>query len=187
MAWADSPLALDFPTLTGQLQLAVDQGQFLKADAGAGRLLGLLSLQSLPRRLTLDFRDLFQEGFAFDNVGGDITIERGVARTNNLRIRSVSAAILMEGRTDLHDETQDLHVVVVPEINAGTASLAYAVINPVIGLGTFLAQMFLRKPLMAAGTRELHVTGTWSDPKVETLGNHAAQAPPRAASGTMAP
>ncbi len=187
VAWTGSPLAIDYPTLGGQLQLAVDQGQFLKADAGAGRLLGLLSLQSLPRRLTLDFRDLFQEGFAFDNVGGDVTIERGVARTNNLRIRSVSAAILMEGHTNLHDETQDLHVVVVPEINAGTASLAYAVINPVIGLGTFLAQMFLRKPLMQAGTRELHVTGTWSDPKVETLSGHAVEAAALAASAPASP
>ena len=92
-----------------------------------------------------------------------------MARTNNLRMRGVQAAVLMEGSADLERETQDLRVVVVPEINAGTASLAYAVINPAIGLGTFLAQYFLRKPLMAAGTREFHVTGPWDDPKVERV------------------
>jgi uncharacterized protein YhdP len=58
---------------------------------------------------------------------------------------------------------------VVPEINAGTASLAYAAINPAIGLGTFVAQLLLRRPLMAAGTREFHVTGTWADPKVDRV------------------
>jgi uncharacterized protein YhdP len=43
------------------------------------------------------------------------------------------------------------------------------VINPAIGLGTFLAQYFLRKPLMAASTREFKVTGPWDDPKVERV------------------
>jgi uncharacterized protein YhdP len=62
-----------------------------------------------------------------------------------------------------------MRVVVVPEINAGTASLAYAAINPAVGLGTFLAQMFLRKPLTQAGTREFQVTGSWDDPKVERV------------------
>jgi uncharacterized protein YhdP len=81
----------------------------------------------------------------------------------------VQAAVLMEGSADVERETQDLRVVVVPEINAGTASLAYAAINPAIGLGTFLAQVFLRKPLTQAGTREFHVTGPWSDPKVERV------------------
>ena len=75
----------------------------------------------------------------------------------------------MEGSADIERETQDLRVVVVPEINAGTASLAYAVINPAIGLGTFLAQYFLRKPLTQASTREFHVTGPWDDPKVERV------------------
>jgi uncharacterized protein YhdP len=57
----------------------------------------------------------------------------------------------------------------VPEINAGTASLAYAIINPAVGIGTFLAQYFLRKPLIEAGTREFHVSGAWDDPKVERV------------------
>jgi uncharacterized protein YhdP len=141
-------------------------------------LLSVLSLQSLPRRLALDFRDLFQEGFAFDNITGDVSVAQGVAHTNNLRMRGVQAAVLMEGSADIDRETQDLRVVVVPEINAGTASLAYAVINPAVGLGTFLAQMFLRKPLTQAGTREFHVTGPWSDPQVERVQRKPGEAVP---------
>uniref|UniRef100_UPI0035B4A747 AsmA-like C-terminal region-containing protein n=1 Tax=Aquabacterium sp. TaxID=1872578 RepID=UPI0035B4A747 len=60
-------------------------------------------------------------------------------------------------------------VWIVPEINAGAASLAYAAINPVVGLGTFVAQYLLRKPLAEAGTRELRITGNWVDPKVEHI------------------
>ena len=169
VSWLGSPLALDYPTLAGNVNVAVDAGQFLKAEPGATRLLSVLSLQSLPRRLALDFRDVFQEGFAFDNLSGDVKIASGVATSNNLRMRGVQAAVLMEGSADLARETQDLRVIVVPEINAGTASLAYAVINPAIGIGTFLAQALLRKPLAQAGTREFHVTGSWADPKVERV------------------
>jgi uncharacterized protein (TIGR02099 family) len=169
IAWNGSPFALDYPSLGGQINVAIEAGQFLKAEPGAARLLGVLSLQSLPRRLSLDFRDLFQEGFAFDNITGDVTIAQGVASTNNLRMRGVQAAVLMEGSADIARETQDLRAVVVPEINAGTAALAYAVINPAIGLGAFLAQAILKKPLTAAGTREFHVSGSWTDPKVERV------------------
>ncbi len=169
ISWMGSPFAIDYASLAGQVNVAIDAGQFLKAEPGAARLLGVLSLQSLPRRLSLDFRDVFQEGFAFDNVTGDVTIAQGVAKTNNLRMRGLQALVLMEGNADIERETQDLRVVVVPEINAGTAALAYAVINPAIGLGAFLAQTILRKPLMQASTREFRVSGPWVDPKVEQV------------------
>ena len=169
LSWAGSPLSLHVPSLDGRINLALDAGQFLKAGPGAGRLLSVLNLQALPRRLLLDFRDVFQEGFAFDNVTGDVNIDAGVASTNNLRMRGVQAVVLMEGHADIARETQELRVLVVPEINAGTASLAYAVINPAVGLGSFLAQLFLRRPLMAASTREFVVQGSWADPKVERV------------------
>ena len=169
LAWHGSPLSPAWTSLTGQMQMNLDNGQFLKAEPGAARLLGVLSLQSLPRRLTLDFRDVFQQGFAFDNVSGNVKLADGVARTNNLRIRGVQAVVLMEGQADLRQETQDLRMVVVPEINAGTASLAYAAINPAVGLGTFLAQYVLRRPLQQAGTREFLVGGSWDQPTVATV------------------
>ena len=178
LAWFGSPVALDYASLSGQINVGIDAGQFLKADPGAARLLGVLSLQSLPRRLALDFRDVFQEGFAFDNITGDVRIEQGVASTNNLRMRGVQAVVLMEGSADIERETQALRVIVVPEINAGTASLAYAVINPAIGLGSFLAQLFLRKPLTQAGTREFRVSGAWSDPQVERVARRLGEPVP---------
>ena len=166
VAWAGSPLGLDYPSMSGQFNINIEAGQFLKADPGLAKLLGVLSLQSLPRRLTLDFRDVFSEGFAFDFVRGDVGISQGVATTNNLQMKGVNAAVLMEGSADIAKETQDLKVVVVPEINAGTASLIATVINPAIGLGTFLAQYFLRRPLMEAATQQFHIDGSWADPKV---------------------
>jgi uncharacterized protein (TIGR02099 family) len=177
LGWKGSPLEPPGLQLDGDLHLALGEGQILKVEpGGAGRLLGVMSLQSLPRRLTLDFRDVFQEGFSFDDLTGDIRLAGGVAHTTNLRLRGVQAAVLLEGQADLLRETQDLHLVVVPEINAGTASLAYAAINPVIGLGTFLAQYLLRQPLQQAGTREFRVHGPWEKPQVDPVERRAAPA-----------
>jgi uncharacterized protein YhdP len=183
IGWAGSPLSPDYPSLSGQVNVAIESGQFLKAEPGAARLLSVLSLQSLPRRLAFDFRDLFEKGFAFDSITGDVAIAEGVARTNNLRMRGSAAVVLMEGSADINRETEDLRVVVVPEINAGTASLAYAIINPAVGIGTFLAQYFLRKPLIEAGTREFRLTGPWDDPKLERV----ERKPPRTLSAVEPP
>ncbi len=169
VAWAGSPLSLDYPSMSGQFNVNIESGQFLKADPGIAKLLGVLSLQSLPRRLTLDFRDVFSEGFAFDFVRGDVNISQGVAATNNLQMKGVNAAVLMEGSADIARETQDIKVLVVPEINAGTASLIAAVINPAIGLTSFLAQFFLRRPLIQAATQEFHIDGSWANPKITKM------------------
>lgn len=100
----------------------------------------------------------------------------------------------MEGSADIEHETQDLHVVVVPEINAMTASLVATAINPVVGLGSFLAQVFLRGPLIQAATQEFRIDGTWADPRVERIQGRkstaagdaapAAPPPPAAPGGT---
>lgn len=164
--WHGSPFAIDYPSLAGQLHLDVSSGQFLKAEPGIAKLLGVLNLQALPRRFTLDFRDLFSAGFAFDFIRGDARIASGVASTNNLQMKGVNAAVLMEGSADIAHETQKLRVVVVPEINAGTAALVATAINPAIGIGAFLAQAVLSRPLVAATTREFEIDGTWAEPRV---------------------
>jgi uncharacterized protein (TIGR02099 family) len=169
VGWDGSPLAPHYASMAGALNIQLDTGTFLKAEPGVGRLLGVLSLQSLPRRFLLDFRDVFAEGFVFDGVTGDVKIAAGVARSDNIRIRGLQAAVLVDGSADLAAETQKLRVVVVPEVSAGGASLAYAAINPAIALGAFLAQLILSRPMAAANTREFHITGTWDDPKVEKV------------------
>ncbi|WP_180682974.1 YhdP family protein [Tepidicella baoligensis] len=169
IGWMGSPMSFHAPTLGGGLRIDLERGQFLRADPGIAKLLGVLSLQSLPRRLALDFRDVFSEGFAFDFLRGDARIAEGVAHTNNLQMKGVSAAVLMEGQADIVRETQDITAVVIPELNAGTASLVATVISPVTGLSTFLAQFLLRQPLQEAATRQFRITGPWSDPQVERV------------------
>jgi uncharacterized protein (TIGR02099 family) len=167
LRWQGSPLAIDYGSLSGQVEIHLVKGQFLKTDPGIAKLIGVLNLQSLPRRLSLDFRDVFVEGFAFDDIRGKASIAAGVARTDDFRMRGVQAQVNIRGEANLAQETQRLRVQVRPELNAGLASLAYAAMaNPAIGLGSFIAQWALRKPLQDMFAYEYDIEGSWADPTV---------------------
>jgi uncharacterized protein YhdP len=166
IGWLGSPMGLHYPSLTGLIRLDMAQGQFLKIDPGMGRLLSVLSLQALPRRLTLDFRDVFSEGFAFDAINGDAHIKEGVLTTENLQMKSVLALVSLQGSADLAKETQNLRVLVLPDLNAGGASILAAIVNPIIGAVTYLAQWVLRRPAVAAATKAYKIEGSWRAPVV---------------------
>ncbi|MFD2366320.1 YhdP family protein [Pseudoduganella sp. GCM10020061] len=177
VSWHGLPYKLDTPTLSGSIHLDLGAGQFLKQDPGAAKLLGVLSLQMLPRMLKLDFRDVFSEGLAFDGITASAVINRGVLKTDNLRMHGVAATVLMDGTADIARETADLHVVVIPEFNLGTGPLVYALaVNPVVGIGGFLAQLFLRAPVMRALTYEMKVSGPWKEPVITKIANPNRQA-----------
>ena len=172
--WVGSPLDIDYATLSGNLALSLDDGRFLKVNTGgAARLLGLLSLQSLSRTLLFDGGRPFAEGFAYNSIRADATITQGVISTNNFRMAGASAAALMSGTINLRNETQQLHLVVLPEIDASTAALAIGVANPILGLGAFVAQYVLRNPLSKAFALEYDIAGTWIDPTITRRGRAA--------------
>jgi uncharacterized protein (TIGR02099 family) len=164
--WPGYPQDFDYPMLSGNLVLDAEKGQFVKLEPGIGKLLGILSLQALPRRITLDFRDIFSEGFAFDQIIGTVKIERGIATTENFRIQGPSARVLMTGEIDLARETQKLNVRITPSIS-DSVSIAGAIIGgPVAGVATFLAQKMLKDPFEQIVSYEYRITGTWSEPQV---------------------
>jgi uncharacterized protein (TIGR02099 family) len=176
LSWYGSPFTLDYPTLNGSFKLDAAGGQFVKLEPGVGRLLGILSLQSLPRRITLDFRDIFSDGFAFDSIGGQFAVTRGVMETRDLQIQGPSAKVLMSGTVNLGAETQNLKVRVQPAVGE-TLAVGAMIANPIAGAVVWAAQKLFKDPLDQAFAFEYGVTGSWADPKVEKIG----QAPQKAA------
>ena len=164
LSWVGSPQSIDYATLSGHLDLSAERGQFLKAQPGAGRLVGILSAP-----LTLDFRELRDRGFAFDSLSAGVDISNGVMTTKDFRMSGPSARVTMSGRVDVANETQDLYARVEPSVGESTALVVAAVVNPVWGLGALLLQKILRNPLGQALSFEYHVTGTWSEPKVDRI------------------
>jgi uncharacterized protein YhdP len=162
--WAGSPHEFDTTHLSGLLQFELQKGQILKVQPGVGRLLGLLSLQSLPRRLTLDFRDLFSNGFAFDKISASVKIDQGILRSDNFKMAGPAADVTIKGETNLQKETQHLKVKVMPRIS-DTLSLAALAGGPLVGAVAFLAQKILKDPLNKIASTEYEIVGTWDNPQ----------------------
>lgn len=182
VSWRGAPTSIHFPSLGGKLQVNVESGQFTQLEPGVGRLLGVLSLQSLPRRITLDFRDVFSEGFAFDRISGSIQMNNGVLRTDDLDLFGPAARVYMSGEADAVRETQNLRVKVQPTLSesiaVGSAIATTGAIHPAIGLAAYLVQKVLRDPVEKLFSFEYGVTGSWSDPKVDKLAVRPLATPP---------
>ncbi|MGQ0545303.1 MAG: YhdP family protein [Betaproteobacteria bacterium] len=168
IAWQGPLLGLDIPSMAGNLELHAQDGQFLEVEPGIGKLISLMSLQALPRRIALDFRDVFSKGFQFDRIGARAHLDHGVMGIQEFRMRGSAADVQMSGSADLVRETQDLKVRVIPSLG-DTASTAVAIVNPVAGAAALLAQRVLKDPLGRIFAFDYGVTGGWSEPKVEKL------------------
>lgn len=182
LAWRGTPYEIDYPSLSGNLVLDAAKGQFDKIDPGVGKLLGVMSLQALPRRVSLDFHDVFSEGFAFDEIVGPVKIDRGIANTENFRIQGPSARVVMKGKVDLARETQELRVRVTPYLSESVSIAGALIGGPVAGVATFLAQKMLKDPIDEMGAFEYDVTGTWNEPQVAKVEPQPAGVAPEAGS-----
>jgi uncharacterized protein (TIGR02099 family) len=182
--WPGSPADFKLANLIGTLHLAIRDGQLVELEPGAGRVLGLLSLAQLPRRLTLDFHDFFEKGFAFGKVDGDVHLGAGQARTDNLVIDGPAAEIRIRGAADLLAQQYDQTILVLPRTGnllTAVGAIAGGPVGAAIGAA---ANEMLKKPLGRLGAKTYRVTGPWKDPKVEIIGRESSRAPPaRATSG----
>jgi len=187
LSWNGAPSDFDYASLSGTFKLNSGAGQFTKIDPGVGRLLGVLSLQALPRRISLDFRDVFSEGFAFDTIAADVQMQSGVMHTDAFRLMGPAAAVNISGDIDVAHETQKLKIRVQPSLSSGvsvgTAALFLAnpLVGAAIGAGTLLAQKMLNNPFDKLFSYEYSVTGSFDDPVVART--NAATAATAAQSG----
>ncbi|HEY6896440.1 MAG TPA: YhdP family protein [Rhodocyclaceae bacterium] len=169
LSWNGPPYAFDYPSMNGSVRFEAKDGQFNKLEPGVGRLLGIISLQSLPRRITLDFRDIFSEGFAFDAIKGKAEVTRGVLKTDDLEIQGPAARVEMQGTVDLAKETQNLRVRVQPALGE-TVATGVLLAHPVTGAGVWVFNKLFGNPLDKIFAFEYAVSGAWADPKVEKIG-----------------
>ena len=176
LRWQGNPASIDYPTLSGAFDLKAGNGQFSKINPGAGRLLGILSLQALPRRITLDFRDVFSDGFAFDRVEGSVAVERGIMKTTDFELVGPAARVQMSGSASIAAETQNLTVNVQPALS-DSLSVGALIANPAVGVATYLAQKVLKDPLGQMFSFRYAVTGSWDDPVVAKLADASGATP----------
>ncbi len=169
--WQGTPVDFSLDNLNGTLNMKIKDGQFTDLDPSVGRLFGLLSLQALPKRLSLDFADLFKKGFAFDDIAGDFDLENGNAYTGNLSMTGSSANIDISGRIGLAHQDYDQIATVTPKITDSLPA-ASALFGPVgIGIGTaifMISEMFNSLPdkIDTLLHKQYSITGAWDDPQI---------------------
>ncbi|HEX6993881.1 MAG TPA: YhdP family protein [Gammaproteobacteria bacterium] len=167
--WPGAPTDDWMAHLGGDLSLRLETGSLLDIDPGAGRVVGLMSITALPRRLALDFRDVFNKGFGFDTLSGDFTIIDGNAYTDNLKVTGPVAEIGVAGRIGLRDRDYRQQAVVTTEPGKVLPTVGGLLGGPGVGAALLIFTRIFKEPLKGIGRASYCVTGSWDAPSVERL------------------
>jgi uncharacterized protein (TIGR02099 family) len=169
LAWPDAPYRATAGTLEGALSIAIEQGSAPEMDPGLGRMFGLLNITALQRRLTLDFSDIFGEGFSFDSIEGEIGLAQGKASSDNLLIEGPAARIEISGTADLDQQTLDQQVTVSGKISSALPIAGTLTGGPAVGAALLIAQHLLGDKMDRISAAEYQITGPWDTPLVERI------------------
>jgi len=169
VSWNGPPHDFNTETLSGELDVLVKKGRFLDVEPGMGRILGILNIAALYRRLTLDFSDLFKEGFTFDSIDADFVLDAGNAYTDNLVIKSPAATVELYGRTGLAQQDYDQQATVTPSLQS-TITIAGAVAGGPAGAAiAYLAQKLVGNQVDKIARTRYSISGLWNDPNIIEL------------------
>src|SRR5690606_4707899 len=167
--WRGGPGAECMRSLNGDIALRIEEGSMLDLEPGAGRVMGLMSITALPRRLALDFRDVFNRGLVFDEITGDFLIVDGNAYTDNLKLTGPVAEIGIVGRTGLQEHDYEQQAVVTAEPGKMLPTVGGLLAGPGVGAALLIFTQIFKEPLKGIGRASYCVTGTWEQPSVERL------------------
>ncbi len=167
--WPGRPADFTWSALAGKMSVLFQNGRVLEIEPGAGRIVGLFSLQSLPRRLFMDFSDVLRRGYAFDRIEGDLDIDNGVARTQNLYLDGPSARIEIKGATDLAARQYDQDVIVSPHVGSGLPVAGALAGGLGVGAAVLIFERIFQHDLAKMTRVHYHVTGPWSAPETVTV------------------
>jgi uncharacterized protein (TIGR02099 family) len=168
--WPGPPSGSWLDHIEGDLALRAEKGSLVDVEpGGAGRAAGLLSISALPRRLALDFRDVFNRGFVFDDITADFVIVDGNAYTDNLKLTGPVAEVGLIGRTGLRDRDYRQQVVVTAEPGKVLPTVGALLAGPQVAAALLIFTRIFKKPLGGIGRASYCVTGTWAEPTVERL------------------
>jgi uncharacterized protein YhdP len=170
--WPGPPSGAWLDHIAGDLALRAQKGSLVDVEpGGAGRAAGLLSIGALPRRLALDFRDVFNRGLVFDDITADFVIVDGNAYTDNLKLSGPVAEVGIIGRTGLRDRDYRQQAVVTAEPGKILPTVGALLGGPQVAAALLLFTRIFKKPLGGIGRASYCVTGSWGEPKVERLTN----------------
>ena len=189
LSWSGGMPVSILAVAEGTAKINIEQGSLTDVEPGTGRVFGLLSIQALPRRLVLDFRDIFQKGFFFERFRGDFRIAEGEAYSDNLVLKGRAADIGIVGTVDLVDRRYDQVAVVSAEVGNTLPVVGAIAGGPAVGAGLFVLKELFKDSLSGIIRAQYTITGPWDDPQVErvALGGAGREAEPADGDAPSAP
>lgn len=170
LQWDGAPNDFDILKVDGAAHLDMRSGSFTNVNPGLGRVISLLSLETIQRRLQLDFSDILTRGFAFDKFVADFKMQMGKISSENIHINSPAAKIELFGNTRLNVQALDLTMYVIPKVGAGLPiAAAIAAGNPVVGAAVWLFDKASGSKLSEITKYKYKVTGTWDMPQIDEV------------------
>ena len=163
VSWQGGPHDFATTTFDGDLSAKFDDGYLADVDDKGVRILSLLSLQSLVRKLSFDFRDIFSDGMFYRELKGNFTVKDGIAYTDNVRMKGTAGDLTIVGNTNLNTNELDYRMSYKPNLTSSLPVLAWiATLNPV----TFLAGIALDEVITSSVIAEIkfEVTGNLDEP-----------------------
>jgi uncharacterized protein YhdP len=167
LSWPGGPAEDFLAGLDGEVGLRFGAGTLADVEPGAGRVFGLMSVVALPRRMSLDFSDVFDKGFAFDTIIGTFNIEKGQAYTCNLSLEGPAADVVIVGRAGL--ATRDYEQTALVSANVGNTLpiVAAVVAGPQVAAALLIFSQIFKKPLQEVGQIYYGIDGSWDEPIIE--------------------
>ena len=170
VSWSGGPSEDFLQTLDGQVGLRFGAGQLNEVEPGAGRVFGLMSVAALPRRMSLDFRDVFERGFVFDEITGNFRIVDAQAYTCDLSLKGPAADVGIVGRTGLAAEDYDQSAVVSANVGGTLPMVGAVVAGPQVAAALLIFSQIFKKPLQEIGQVYYGIEGGWDEPVIEVSG-----------------
>ena len=182
-SWPGGPWAFELANMDGTLSVNVTNGRIPDVAPGVGgRFFGLASVAEFPRRLSLDFGDVFGKGLGFDLIAGDFQLADGNATTQNLHLHGPAAEIAITGRTGLRARDYDQQMTVTPHIGNSLPVVGAVVGGPVGAAAGLAVQGILGKGLNHVLIKHYRITGSWDKPVIAAGAASKADLLPAAAS-----
>ena len=165
--WQGAPQDYSVALLNGDISVVADDGYLTDVDDTA-RLFSVLSLQSLVRKLTLDFRDIFSDGMFYSSIKGDFNIKEGVLYTDNIKMNGAAGDLVMKGNTDLDLGLLDYSLSYKPNLTSSLPVLAWiATLQPAVFLAGIAIDQVMTSQVVSEFNFEL--TGNLDEPNFKEV------------------
>lgn len=166
LTWPNSLLNFDWDKLTGNANLLLEEGILKDVEPGSGRLIGLLSLNALPRRLLGGFSDVVAKGLEFDKISGTYTITGENLYTSDTQMDGPSAKVLVTGTTGLRSKRYDQKMYITPKVRQTLPVIGGIAAGSAVGWGLLLFQRLFKNAIDKTVEIEYTIKGSWEDPEI---------------------